>query len=81
MLVLTSIIRVGKSEIPASPIDEDSHDRIMTCLRVLSTVPDQTVLKEVFLQECRKAFTELIKAEEVCGPLRMRLCEVGLLIL
>ncbi|KAJ3056955.1 coatomer subunit beta [Rhizophlyctis rosea] len=64
MLILTSIIRVGKSEVPASPIDEDSHDRIMNCLRVLSTVPDQTVLKEVFLQECRRAFTELIKAEE-----------------
>ncbi|KAJ3044511.1 coatomer subunit beta [Rhizophlyctis rosea] len=64
MLIMTSIIRVGKSEVPSSPIDEDSHDRIMTCLRVLSSVPDETVLKEVFLTECRRAFTELIKAEE-----------------
>jgi coatomer subunit beta len=63
MLILTSIIRVGKSEFPASQIDEDSLERISHCLKVLSgfMVKD---LKDVFLVDTRKAFTQLSQAEE-----------------
>ncbi|KAJ1554953.1 coatomer subunit beta [Nowakowskiella sp. JEL0078] len=65
MLILTSIIRVGKSEFSSSPIDEDSNDRISVCLRVLSSVPGETVLKEVFVEECRKAYAQIVEAEVV----------------
>ncbi len=63
MLILTSIIRVGKSEFPASQIDEDSHERISHCLKVLSgfMVKEMT---DVFLVDTRKAFTQLTLAEE-----------------
>ncbi|KAJ3092871.1 coatomer subunit beta [Quaeritorhiza haematococci] len=64
MLIMTSIIRIGKSEFPSSPIDEDSHDRILTCLRVLSGIADEAIMREVFLVETRKAYSELIQAEQ-----------------
>ncbi|KAJ3331044.1 coatomer subunit beta [Blyttiomyces sp. JEL0837] len=63
MLIMTSIIRVGKSEFPTSPIDEDSHDRINSCLRVLSGIYGDD-LNNVFLVDSRKAFAELVQAEE-----------------
>lgn len=65
MLIMISIIRIGKSEFPTSQIDEDSHDRVLTCLRVLSSYPEDEFMKEVFLVECRNAYSQLIQAEEV----------------
>ncbi|KAI8808805.1 adaptin N terminal region-domain-containing protein [Cladochytrium replicatum] len=64
MLIMTSIIRVGRSEFPTSPIDEDSHDRIMACLRVLASVPAEGVLREVFVEECHKAYALLVQEEQ-----------------
>jgi coatomer subunit beta len=64
MLIMTSIIRIGKSEFPTSQIDEDSHDRILTCLRVLASLPQDTMMKDVFLVDCRHAYSQLIQAEE-----------------
>ncbi|KAI8824581.1 adaptin N terminal region-domain-containing protein [Fimicolochytrium jonesii] len=64
MLIMTSIIRVGQSEFPTQPIDEDSRERILTCLRTLSAVPQDDVLREVFLRDCRKAFTKLVASQE-----------------
>ena len=60
MLIMTSIIRVGKSEFVTSHIDEDSYDRIMLCLRVLASSPQDAVMKDAFLKECRNAFSRLV---------------------
>ena len=65
MLIMTSIIRAGKSEFTTSAIDEDSLDRILTCLRVLSTHDHDSQLKIIFLEQCRTAFTVKIQNEEV----------------
>ena len=65
MLIMTSIIRAGKSEFAASAIDEDSLDRILMCLRVLSCDPEEQALKTVFLEKCRYAYTILINEGEV----------------
>ncbi|KAJ3120133.1 coatomer subunit beta [Nowakowskiella sp. JEL0407] len=64
MLILTSIIRVGKSEFVTTQIDEDSHDRISVCLRVLSSVPGEAELRTVFIEECRRAYALIVEAEE-----------------
>ncbi|TPX37843.1 hypothetical protein SeMB42_g06849 [Synchytrium endobioticum] len=64
MLIMTSIIRVGRSEFPSSPIDEDSHDRIMACLRLLSSITDEdSQVKRAFLIEARKAFAQMMHEE------------------
>jgi coatomer subunit beta len=68
MLIMTSIIRIGKSDFPTSKIDEDSHDRILMCLRVLSGGGggDTEFMKNVFLVDCRKAYKQLVDADQVC---------------
>jgi coatomer subunit beta len=64
MLIMTSIIRIGRSEFVSSPIDEDSSDRIQLCLKTLGTAGGDPILKTVFLEDTRKAFTQLVAAEE-----------------
>ncbi|KAJ3110439.1 coatomer subunit beta [Phlyctochytrium bullatum] len=65
MLIMTSIIRVGKSEFPTSQIDEDTHERISNCLKILSgVISDELGLRQVFLKDTRKAFTQLTAATD-----------------
>lgn len=70
---MTSIIRVGKSDIPATRLDEDSHDRIVSCLRVLSSAGREhhEALKSIFLEKCRDVYVELSKTEVRSGFLRL----------
>lgn len=65
MLILTSIIRVGRSDIVSIKIDDDTYDRIMTCLRLLSNDnKNDDVVKETFLKEGRIVFPKLLKAKD-----------------
>lgn len=54
MLILTSILRVGLSNIPESQIDKDSYDRIMLALRILAK--SSPALEAAFATECHLAF-------------------------
>ena len=47
-----------------NPIDEDSIDRIMSCVRSLSEFEQRKELEEVFLQDTRKAFRTMVQTEE-----------------
>lgn len=40
LLILTSIIRLGQSHLPPNPIDQDSYEKIILCIRVLCK-PDE----------------------------------------
>ena len=64
MLILISIIRVGQSPFVKAPIDEDSVDRIMSCIRSLAEFETRKEIEEVFLQDTRKAFRVMVQAEE-----------------
>ena len=64
MLIMISIIRVGQSQFVKMPIDEDSIDRIMTCVRSLAEFVEKKELETVFLDETRKAFRAMVQAEE-----------------
>jgi coatomer subunit beta len=65
MLVLASIIRAGKSNRVQSQIDEDSYARILLCIRVLSTFPQERAIAESFLVDPRKAFGKVVAARDV----------------
>ncbi|KAF9384089.1 coatomer subunit beta, partial [Podila verticillata] len=64
MLIMTSIIRVGQSQFASSPIDEDSYDRIMSCLHVLEKFSQDPVMKQVFLEDTKAVFGKMVQAEE-----------------
>lgn len=58
MLILASVLHLGKSGLPSAVIDEDSYDRIMLCLRVMAEpTPD---MKAIFLQHCHQSFAQML---------------------
>ncbi|KDN39613.1 putative SEC26-coatomer complex beta chain of secretory pathway vesicles [Tilletiaria anomala UBC 951] len=73
MLIMTSIIRVGQSSFSAAPIDEDSVERIMTCIQTLATFPagnagaemqqDEDVA-DVFFGDTKAAYAKMIAHQE-----------------
>ncbi|KAL8939382.1 MAG: hypothetical protein Q9216_003395 [Gyalolechia sp. 2 TL-2023] len=64
MLIMISIIRVGQSQFVKTPVDEDSVDRIMSCVRSLAEFAQQKDLETVFLDDTRKAFRAMVQVEE-----------------
>ncbi|KAK7752817.1 coatomer subunit beta [Diatrype stigma] len=64
MLIMISIIRVGQSQFVKAPIDEDSVDRIMSCIRSLAEFSQRKELEGVFLDDTRKAFRAMVQVEE-----------------
>ncbi|KAI4134230.1 MAG: hypothetical protein LQ347_001702 [Umbilicaria vellea] len=64
MLIMISIIRVGQSPFVKAPIDEDSVDRIMSCVRSLAEFAQKKELETVFLDDTRKAFRAMVQVEE-----------------
>lgn len=64
MLIMISIIRVGQSQFVKTPIDEDSVDRIMSCVRSLAEFSAHKELETVYLEDTRKAFRAMVQVEE-----------------
>lgn len=58
MLYMTSILHLGRSGIPTLEIDDDSYDRIMSCLRVLSEPSDDST--KVFELGCHASFATML---------------------
>lgn len=69
MLIMTSIVRVGQSNFAASPIDEDSTERIMACVETLASSaeeaqPESKEAKQVFLHDTKQAYTKMVEHEQ-----------------
>ena len=64
MLIMISIIRVGQSPFVKAPIDEDSIDRIMSCVRSLAEFSERKELETSFLDDTRKAFRSMVQVED-----------------
>ena len=64
MLIMISIIRVGQSQFVTTLIDEDSVDRIMSCVRSLSEFSEKKELEAVFLEDTRRSFATMVATEE-----------------
>lgn len=64
MLIMISIIRVGQSQFVKAPIDEDSIDRIMSCVRSLAEFTERKELETVYLEDTKKAFRAMVAVEE-----------------
>lgn len=64
MLIMISIIRVGQSQFVKAPIDEDSVDRVMSCVRSLAEFAEKKELETTFLEDTRKAFRAMVQVEE-----------------
>ncbi|EDV99575.1 coatomer subunit beta [Drosophila grimshawi] len=62
MLIMSSILHLGKSGYPSKPITYDDSDRIMVCLRTLSDRTPEAVA--VFSHDCRTALGNMLDAQQ-----------------
>lgn len=62
MLYIVSILRLGETNGAATPMDSDSRDRMLLCLRVLSGQEEAS--NQVWLTECRRAFADLTNEKQ-----------------
>ncbi|GJQ73897.1 hypothetical protein Trydic_g18831 [Trypoxylus dichotomus] len=63
MLIISGIIHLGKSGLPAKAITNDDTDHLLFCLRVLSD--RSPIIIEVFDIHCRRALHDMLIANEV----------------
>ncbi|EDW75128.1 uncharacterized protein Dwil_GK19864 [Drosophila willistoni] len=62
MLIMSSILHLGKSGFPSKPITNDDVDRIFICLRTLSVRTPEAV--SVFRLYCREALGKMLDAQQ-----------------
>jgi coatomer subunit beta len=71
---MTSIVRLGQSKVPANPIDPDSYERIVLCIRVLTE--QDPFLRSVLIEECHNSFSRLLADQEKSKPKEIKKKEV-----
>ncbi|CAK8683401.1 unnamed protein product [Clavelina lepadiformis] len=59
MLILSSVLHLGRSGLPEKPISDDQIDRVGSCLMVLSE--RHTVMGDIFTSKCRSALAFLLE--------------------
>ncbi|KAI9885133.1 MAG: hypothetical protein M1823_003063 [Watsoniomyces obsoletus] len=64
MLIMIAMVRAGQSPFVKAPMDEDSLERIMVCVRSLAEFVQRKDLETVFLEDSRKAFRGVVRADE-----------------
>ncbi|KAF8131427.1 adaptin N terminal region-domain-containing protein [Boletus edulis] len=64
MLIMTSIIRVGQSKFVTVPIDEDSNERVLSCIQTLSELREHSEVNDMFLRDTRVAYSKMLGAQE-----------------
>lgn len=66
LLIMTSILRLGGSKYPASPIDQDSAERIALCIQLLLAEEGDArmgALRRAFTADSEAAFTSVLQRE------------------
>ncbi|XP_050216540.1 coatomer subunit beta-1 [Mercurialis annua] len=63
LLIMTSIIQLGQSSVLPHPIDNDSYDRIVLCIRLLCNTGDD--IRKVWLQSCRQSFVKMLSEKQL----------------
>ncbi|XP_058057120.1 coatomer subunit beta [Anopheles bellator] len=61
MLVMSSILHLGKSGLPAKAITNDDIDRVYLCLKTLSLRTPEIV--NIFTESCRQALASMLTAQ------------------
>ncbi|XP_019448431.1 PREDICTED: coatomer subunit beta-1-like [Lupinus angustifolius] len=58
LLIMVSILQLGQSSVLPHPIDNDSHDRITLCIRLLCNTGDE--IRKIWLESCRQSFVKML---------------------
>jgi len=63
LLILVSMLRLGKSPHTSQPIDPNSYERIYLCIKILSE-PNEFI-RSIYLTECRQAFSNMLAEQKL----------------
>lgn len=58
LLIMVSMLQLGQSSYLPHPIDNDSYDRIVLCIRLLCNTGDD--VRKIWLQSCRQSFARML---------------------
>ncbi|RWW07112.1 hypothetical protein GW17_00029520 [Ensete ventricosum] len=62
LLIMTSVLQLGQSTFLPHPIDNDSYDRIVLCIRLLCNTGDE--VRRIWLQSCRQSFAKMLAEKQ-----------------
>ncbi|CUM49220.1 unnamed protein product [Debaryomyces tyrocola] len=65
ILIMVSILRVGESSYVEKKIDEDSADRIFSCVKYLTDETESQLIQTSFLDDTKDAFKSQIETAEL----------------
>lgn len=63
LLIMVSMLQLGQSSVLSHPIDNDSHDRIVLCIRLLCNTGDY--VRNIWLQSCRQSFVKMLSEKQL----------------
>ncbi|KAG1326885.1 coatomer subunit beta-1 [Cocos nucifera] len=63
LLTMVSMLQLGQSSVLTHPIDNDSHDRIVLCIRLLCNTGDK--VRKIWLQSCRQSFAKMLADKQL----------------
>lgn len=63
LLIMVSMLQLGQSSAIPHPIDNDSHDRIVLCIRLLCNTGDE--VRKIWLQSCRESFVKMLADKQL----------------
>ena len=63
LLYMVSMLQLGESSVLPQPIDNDSRDRIVLCMRLLCNTGDE--VRKIWLQSCRESFVKMLADKQL----------------
>ncbi|KAG2721018.1 hypothetical protein I3760_02G061300 [Carya illinoinensis] len=63
LLIMVSMLQLGQSSVLPHPIDNDSYDRIVLCIRLLCNTGDE--IRKIWLQSCRQSFVQMLSEKQL----------------
>ncbi|CAH9063596.1 unnamed protein product [Cuscuta europaea] len=62
LLIMVSIIQLGQSSVLPHPIDNDSYDRIVLCIRLLCNTGHE--VRKIWLTSCQESFVKMLSDKQ-----------------
>ncbi|XWS72821.1 hypothetical protein CRYUN_Cryun02cG0073300 [Craigia yunnanensis] len=63
LLIMVSMLQLGQSPVLPHPIDNDSYDRIVLCMRLSCNTGDE--IRKIWLQSCRQSFVKMLSEKQL----------------
>ncbi|KAL0298457.1 UNVERIFIED_CONTAM: Coatomer subunit beta-1 [Sesamum calycinum] len=63
LLIMVSMLQLGQSSVLPHPIDNDSYDRIVLCIRLLCNTGDAE--RKIWLKSCRESFVKMLSDKQL----------------